>query len=257
MSQPDASDLHVPGLVRAMPYATEHAARQQDPKKYMRLRRKKLTKGVDAVIGFDKSGTSEIQSLRFDAEQFSTSEAKQWLKDHGFSTSLEEAVEKSVEAGLFILEKAQEKRYTLGVVYEPDVLDTQKEFAKAEDIEKAAWAFMERLQTLAKTSVDLVKWANGVLDGTVEDEFDIRETEEVLKASGLDDEHLQIGEDQHLGTIVESYIAPVDMVIEGETVKKGSWLLGVRWTESMFEKIKKGQRTGFSMYGRADRIKEA
>ena len=38
-----------------------------------------------------------------------------------------------------VLEKHEERRYTLGVVYEPNVEDTDGEFAKAEDIESAAW----------------------------------------------------------------------------------------------------------------------
>src|SRR3990167_6307475 len=53
---------------------------------------------------------------------------------------------------LVLVKSSPERRYTLGVVYEPDVVDTQGDFAKAEDIEDAAWAFMMRLQSLAKAS---------------------------------------------------------------------------------------------------------
>ena len=38
---------------------------------------------------------------------------------------------------------------------------------------------------------------------------------------------------------------------------RSSWLLGVVWNEAMFAKIKTGARTGLSMYGRADKVKEA
>src|SRR5262245_30081096 len=55
------------------------------------------------------------------------------------------------------------KRYTLGVVYEPDVKDTHGEFAKAEDIEKAAWSFMIRLQRAASIGRTVVKAQEGAL----------------------------------------------------------------------------------------------
>ena len=270
-----------------MPFVNEHAARQTDPSGYARFRRKTLTRGVDAVIGFKKEGGSEIQSLRLDADAFTAAEARTWLDDHGFKTRIEAAIEKSeaaVEKGeaacetcggtgkirmgkvtcpecdgtgdvtkangrlgaeLLILEKAEAKRFTLGVVYEPDVLDTQREMAKAEDIERAAWDFMGRLQALAKSGALVLKAAR---DGEGQVELD----DELIKAVGLDDEHMQT--DEHLGTIVESYVAPCDMKVGDQTVKKGSWLLGTVWTPEMFAKIRKGDRTGLSMYGRAERI---
>jgi len=61
------------------------------------------------------------------------------------------AIEANMTKMLVLEKSATERRYTLGVVYEPDVVDTQGEFAKAEDIETAAWAFMERLQRDAAT----------------------------------------------------------------------------------------------------------
>ena len=75
---------------------------------------------------------------------------------------------------------------------------------------------------------------------------------DLVKSTGLDDEHLQVGDVEDLGVIVESYLAPTDLQVAGQTVKKGAWLLGVRWSAAMFEKIKKGERTGLSMYGRAE-----
>ena len=153
-----------------------------------------------------------------------------------------------------ILEKQAERRYTLGVVYEPDVTDTQGDFAKAEDIEEAAWDFMARLQLLAKASAELLKAFHEVEELPDGVSIDVTDLEVVIKASGLDDEHLQVGEQEELGVIVESYLAPCAMVVEGQPVKKGAWLLGVRWSPEMFDKIKKGERTGLSMYGRADQV---
>ena len=152
-----------------------------------------------------------------------------------------------------VLQKsADKKRYTLGVVYEPDSEDTQGDFMKAADIEASAWDFMARLQTLAKSGAVILKSAQSA--GTDGVEIDVTDADEILKGEGLDDQHLQL--DDHLGVIVESYIAPVDFTVNGQSVKKGTWLLGVRWTEEMFAKIEKGERTGLSFYGTADRVKE-
>lgn len=157
---------------------------------------------------------------------------------------------------VLILEKSEpERRFTLGVVYEPGVTDTQGDFAKAADIEAAAWEFMSRLQTLAKSGVALLSTALKAGDDGVS--LDITDLGDLLeKGAGLDDEHLQIGDEEDLGMIVESYIAPIDLLIGAQTVKKGAWLLGVVWSPTMFAKIKSGARTGLSLYGRADTIEE-
>lgn len=150
-----------------------------------------------------------------------------------------------------VLEKSDPvRRYTLGVVYSPDEVDTQGEFATAPVIEQAAWAFMGQLQSLAK-SATLLSGAIVKASRGDEIELDLSEIDTLAKSAGLDDEHLQVSDD--LGTIVESYIAPCDMTVAGQPVKKGSWLLGVVWEPSMFDKITAGERTGFSMYGRAER----
>lgn len=157
------------------------------------------------------------------------------------------------ETQLKILEKAAEKRYTLGVVYEPDSVDSQGDFAKAADIESAAWDFMARLQTLAKSGGMILKSALAATGEGIS--LDITDLEELLKSEsdGLDDQHLQV--DEPCGVIVESYVAPIDMTVNGEAIKKGTWMLGVVWTPEMFAKIKKGERTGLSMYGRATKVK--
>lgn len=155
---------------------------------------------------------------------------------------------------LRILEKRQgPQRFTLGVVYEPDVKDTQGEFAKAADIESAAWAFMERLQRLAKSGAVILKSA---IDADADEgiTLDVTEIADLVeKGVGLDDEHLQIGDEEDLGVIVESYLAPDAMEIGGQKVRKGAWLLGVKWSQVMWDKIKAGERTGLSLYGLVDR----
>ena len=52
--------------------------------------------------------------------------------------------------------------------------------------------------------------------------------------------------------VLENYLAPDDITIEDTEVKKGSWILAVRVLDKLvWEKIKVGELTGFSMAGLA------
>jgi len=70
-------------MEEARPYPNEHAARMTDPAQYDELRRENNAggEGVDFIYGI-KEGVSEIQAVRFDAQQFSVEEARQWLADN-------------------------------------------------------------------------------------------------------------------------------------------------------------------------------
>ena len=111
-------------------------------------------------------------------------------------------------------------RYTLGVVYAPDEVDSQGDFAEAEEIEKACHGFMLHIQGR------LTKGALGI-------------------------NHKEWPDD--LGDIVECYCAPVDMQIDDNLITKGTWLLGAVWSESMFQKIEANEITGYSMGGTGQR----
>ena len=69
-----------------MPYTGEHSARINPPSKYEKLRRQnnKFGAGIHAIFGMLKEGGSEVQALRFDADKFTTDEAKSWLKEHDY-----------------------------------------------------------------------------------------------------------------------------------------------------------------------------
>ncbi len=152
---------------------------------------------------------------------------------------------------LKILKRDEAQRYTLGVVYEPDVVDTDGDFAKAEDIESASRRFMGALQkrtAAQKKACDIV----GAFTKALETEpirVDVTDVWDDLKkiGDGLGDMHADWSED--LGTIVDNYIAPVDFTLGKEKVTKGTWLLGVVWSPDYFQKILSGERTGFSMGG--------
>jgi len=153
--------------------------------------------------------------------------------------------------------KNEKQNYTLGIVYEPNVVDTQGDFAEAPDIEKAAWDYMRKLQgkdKLTKTAVCVLEEVVKAAASGKSVRIDVTDIFETVEKRGLNDMHINTEDDDQLGTVVESYNAPCDMVIGDQEVKKGTWLLGVVWSPEYFAKIESGERTGFSMEGRAVRV---
>jgi len=117
---------------------------------------------------------------------------------------VEESKDKAVE----------EERTVLGVVLEPEVVDTQKDVYSEDEIRKTAFGFMERYQQF------------GLMHKTI--------TPAVLP--------------------LESYLAPVEFKIGEQTVKKGTWLLRVRvLDDAIWKNVKSGKLTGFSIGGSAIR----
>ncbi|QWF73573.1 terminase [Bacillus subtilis] len=115
-----------------------------------------------------------------------------------------------------IAKEADEQKLVYGIVYEPDTVDAHGDFMTAAEIEKAAHGFLK----------------------------DARE---------IDKQHdFQGG----VGEVVESYVAPADFEMNGEIIKKGSWVLVTKASEEVWEEIKKGEITGYSMAGVADIAKQ-
>ncbi|AWM42747.1 XkdF-like putative serine protease domain-containing protein [Bacillus velezensis] len=115
-----------------------------------------------------------------------------------------------------LAKEADEQKLVYGIVYEPDTVDAHGDFMTAAEIEKAAHGFLK----------------------------DARE---------IDKQHdFQGG----VGEVVESYVAPADFEMNGETIKKGSWVLVTKASEAVWDEIKKGEITGYSMAGIADIAKQ-
>lgn len=111
--------------------------------------------------------------------------------------------------------KTEEERFVLGAVLEPDTVDSQKDFYTAESIRDAAHSFMEHYQALGKQHSEIV---TGKLK------------------------------------ILESYLAPSTFEMGEETIKKGTWLLAIRVADDdLWDQVKKGDFTGFSIGGAAYR----
>ncbi|HDR6825841.1 TPA: hypothetical protein QCV86_003034 [Bacillus thuringiensis] len=112
-----------------------------------------------------------------------------------------------------LLTKADDpKKLVYGVVYEPGVEDAHQDFMTAEEIEKAAHEFLKDSRDIDKQH-DFVPGA---------------------------------------GELVESYIAPDDLVINDQTITKGSWIIATKATDEVWEQIQNGDITGYSMAGIAE-----
>lgn len=117
-----------------------------------------------------------------------------------------------------IVKKDSENHFVTGVVYEPLTEDSQGDFMTEAEITKAAYWF--------------AKNGNNV---------DIQHSFKALENA----------------SVVESWVAKADFEIEGETVKKGTWLMTVEIQDSkVWNAIEKGEITGFSMGGIAHSSKE-
>jgi Putative phage serine protease XkdF len=131
---------------------------------------------------------------------------------------IKEEGKESLQKDIRIAKTDKAKQIVYGVVYEPDVEDAHGDTMTAEEIEKAAHGFMERQNTY-----------------NIDKQHDL---------------------DADKGYVVESYIAPVDMELGDQEIKKGSWVAGVKVTDTdTWGQIEKGEITGFSMWGVGKREK--
>jgi hypothetical protein len=112
----------------------------------------------------------------------------------------------------------EDEHYVLGIVLEPETVDSQQDVYSVAEVRKSAYRFMAFHQNV------------GLM-------------------------HKSIVNDQV--RIVESYVAPVDCEIGGQTVKQGTWLMGVIVEDdALWGEVKSGAFTGFSIGGSAVRTAE-
>ncbi|MCA9586088.1 MAG: N-6 DNA methylase, partial [Myxococcales bacterium] len=111
-----------------------------------------------------------------------------------------------------------DERFVLGIVLEPEVVDAQGDIYSGEEIRAAAHRFMEDFGGL------------GLMHR--------------LRVNG------QV-------KVLESYLAPTDFTIGELSVRRGTWLLAVRvLSDELWERVKSGDLTGFSIGGSARRVPE-
>jgi len=105
-----------------MPYPNEHAARQQDPDRFVSFRRGEIEGargGIDAIFGVREDGKTEIQSIRADSSKITPDEFREWLEANEMRTDIEEAVAEGMDEDDYgrIDEEFGEKDRTYSEVY--------------------------------------------------------------------------------------------------------------------------------------------
>ncbi len=229
------------------PYSNEHSARLQEPDKFVSksFRRtkggllhdsKKIPSTISIIWGKldDKAKSADPPiaiALRFAKKDWTSTKAKKYLSDNEIKfivfepakkvnkkllpkAEKKEAMAEEIFVSVYPLDKADsDERIVCGVVYEPDVEDAQGDKANEVEIRKAAYQFMEQVQT-----------------------FKVMHKGKKVRVK-----------------VLESYVAPVDFTAASQTIKKGSWILTVRVLDKkIWKAVKEGTLTGFSMAGYAN-----
>jgi hypothetical protein len=112
-----------------------------------------------------------------------------------------------------VFKSDDDKRIVYGVVLTPDEVDAQEDWLTKEDIEQTAHDYLVNARVVGSRHSNPID-----------------------------------------ASVVESYIAPTDFYAEGQygnqLVKKGSWVMAVKISDdSEWDKVKKGEYTGFSVGG--------
>ena len=116
-------------------------------------------------------------------------------------------------------EEVADERFVLGIVLEPESVDAQFDIYSSDEVRSAAHKFMTEYRNVHF----MHKYE---INGDVE--------------------------------ILESYLAPADMMVENNLIKKGTWLMAVKVnSEEQWKMVKSGELTGFSIGGHALRIQES
>lgn len=78
-----------------MPFPNEHRARQRPPGGFARFRRgapEGTPAGIEFIWGVRADGTTEVQSIAFNASRWTPTRARAWLRAHDFKSTLEVAI---------------------------------------------------------------------------------------------------------------------------------------------------------------------
>jgi len=123
--------------------------------------------------------------------------------------------EKNIGYYIPLIKAVEERQEVTGVVLQPGVVDGQGDVISEEVILKAAQNFLAQYN----------------------------------KSTQLGEQHKVFKEQFDL---LQSYVAPTDMAINGKAIKKGTWMVVVKVKNSKdWQKVKSGKITGFSIGGKA------
>jgi hypothetical protein len=126
-----------------------------------------------------------------------------------------------------VIEKAEDQRITMGVMYAPGMEDAQGEYAEAGDLEKAVHDYMARgdLAIRRQHGKEIIGSIVGIMAWPFETEMDLKSLGAVEKSSKV-------------------------------KLPAGTVFATAQWTKEAWPLVKSGAIRGFSMGGRAVRVHE-
>lgn len=156
-------------------------------------------------------------AMKFPADKYSIDRVKEIIKELSiWAHSIETTSELDDFVKFEIIKVDDEEQIVGGIVYEPNVVDTQGDYTDEEEIKKAMYRFMEKYM------------AN---DGKLK----------VMHKGRA-----------YAFPILENFQPEEDTTKGGKKIKKGAWWLMLKITsKSVWKDIKSGNLTGFSMGGQA------
>lgn len=125
----------------------------------------------------------------------------------------------SVETIGHIIQKDATKQIVTGPVLVPDKPDHHGDVVRKDNIESVAHDYLESHQ------------------------------------QAVDEMHDNRKRAEH--SVVESFTAPQDIEMGGETVREGSWVVSVKLGDEAWKKVQSGEYTGFSIQGPGRRLSDA
>lgn len=117
-----------------------------------------------------------------------------------------------VEVSTSIIKKSAAEQIVTGAALVPDRPDREGDVVSAENVRDVAYDYLENHQK-------------------------------------IDEMHDRQPRGDH--SVVESYVAPQELELSDETVPEGTWVVSVRLGDEAWEKVEKGEYTGFSVDGMA------
>ncbi len=182
-----------------------------------------IADAVKGTIGTpDLSSSGKLQPAKWAKPKRKKSGVEATLEteegEEGKTSAVKEAGPGSSKPALFAEIIKAEKRIVTGLVLQPEVVDGQGDIMSAEIIAKAAHDWLSKIHKQTKL--------------------------------GLQHSSFKKNEDRFV--VVESYLAPIEFVMETKAVKKGTWVLSVKvLDDEIWEAVKDGEITGFSIGGKA------
>lgn len=155
----------------------------------------------------------------------------------------------------------KEQRLVYGPVLIPEEVDLQGDIVSIEEIRQAAWKYMEEYGTTSfqHTTFDTVEGIRNQVERALDRNYTVKQLLDGVVGDGM-----VPGIKNVLNrpmtftdkiTIRESFLAPVDFEVGGRNIKKGTWVMGMHVKDDLlWEQVKRGGITGFSIEGESHRI---